>query len=532
MHRKKNLWGIWTSCILIASLFMYLAWPTHKLPFLAFIGLPLLVVGIRNTPSNSIKQIILLSIALLVFRFLWVGGNSLWLADSTPKSFYYFTLIDGLIFSFVLLPSAASLCKRKKYAYLFFATSWMSFELISQHFSLSQPFFSLGFVFGEFPSLIQFYKYIGIEGGSLIILVISLSISRLLDSKFEGATIHRRVFITLGISTLPFIFSPFLSLSDKSANDIQVLAIHSYRETYNEKYHQNPELIVDQLWELSKNALKKHPNAELLVWPETLISNLDWLSNQKESRAYKRIADKLQDYPNLTLVTGGYGFSLATNGEENPYASFDEINKRYYSGHNVAMSIKANGNSYLRSKEQFIPFQEQVPYLGNLPFLRNFVDVVGSNISTSYYDRGTDFHPINRGYGYTPILCYESVFPLFMSRKLQNNGLMVLLANEYWNPNLAGSERYLAANSPIAIQSGISIVRSSNSGISAIIDSNGKIVKRKSKNQIGFLFAEIDIKQSMTVYEHIAGFIYFPSLIISIGLILYYLVRRISKRRS
>ena len=532
MQTKRNAWFLWFGALSLSSLLMYLSWPNHKLPFLSFVGLAILFISIRSAPGNSINKTLVLFASISVFRLIWVGGNSMWLADSTPKSFLYFTLIDATVFALVLLPSALALSKKRKYAWLFFISSWMSLEYLSQHFELSQPFFCLGFVFGEFPSFIQFYKYLGIEGGSLLILIVSICLALLVEDKLNGVANKRSSFIGFGVSILPFVFSPFLVSHNEAQEKIKVLSIHSYRKTYDTRYHQNPELMVDQLWTQSVAALQRHPDAQLLVWPETLISNLDWLSNPTESRAYKRILEKLQNYPELTLVTGGYGFSIDPMGQKNPYASFDKTNKRYFTGHNVAISIKPGGQCYIRSKEKFIPFQEQVPYLGSLPFLSNLVDVVGSNTTTSYYSKGIDIHPLRSGAGFTPILCYESVFPLFMAKKVQNNALIVLLANEYWIPNLSGSERYLAANSPIAIQSGISIVRSANSGISASVDPNGIILHRKSGKQSGYLFDEIPIKEESTVYEHIAGFIYYPSLILSAILLLFYSRSLVAKKKE
>lgn len=526
MSGKTILLLKWFTFTVISGYILYLSWPNHNFPFIVFFGITALILTPKFVLDKSARGFLQLFFSAFFIRTSWVGANSIWLAESTPKSFYAFTVIDALVFAILLTPSLFALNRQLKFATLFFAASWMTFEFISQNFGLSQPFFSLGFVFGEYPILIQFYRFVGVEGGSLLILIIGLIIARVVEQTLVKETMKKSLFLYLGLAMLPYLLSPLLTSKSKNSKTIDVLAVHSYRETYNPKYHQKPELIVDQLWQESVKALQRHPNAQLLIWPETLISNLDWLSNPKESRAYKRILEKLQNHPELTLVTGGYGFTIDPNGAQNPYASFDTAHNRYFNGHNVALSLKSSGQSYIRSKEKFIPFQEQVPYLGALPSLSKLVDVVGSNTTTSYYSNGTDIHPLGSGINYTPILCYESVFSLFMSRKAQNNNLIVLLANEYWNPAISGSERYLAANSPIAIQSGIPIVRSSNSGISALIDADGMINKRKTGHDSSVLFGKIALKEESTIYEFIAGFIYYPSLIVCSILLLFYLTRK------
>ncbi len=416
------------------------------------------------------------------------------------------------------------LSKSRKYAGVFFIGSWITFEFISQNWVLAQPFFTLGIGLGEWPSLIQIYEFIGIEGGSLLILILAYTLSLFLDRLFEKRPIKPSVLLFIGF-VLPFIISPLL-IRDYNKDRAKVGILHSYRETYNEKYHFKPTMIVDELWQLSQPGLQKNPDIRLLVWPETLISNLDWLSNLQNSRACNDIKTKISEFEDLTLVTGGYGFSVANEGQDNPYADLNKNLNLYYTGHNVAVSIHSDGRLYLRSKEKFIPFQERIPYLGTFPFFKKLTDVVGSNTMTSNYEKSTELHPLSRSVSYTPILCYESIFPQFMAEKAKESAFIVVMANEYWNPSITGSYEYLYANVPIAIQSRTWILRGSNSGISAVIDKNGNIAELRTEKDQGMLIAEPEIKESSTIYEMISGYTYYPAIILTVLLSFSNLVRR------
>ena len=105
-------------------------------------------------------------------------------------------------------------------------------------------------------------------------------------------------------------------------------------------------------------------------------------------------------------------------------------------------------------------------------------------------------------------LCFESTYPLRMASNAEESDFIAILANENWNKDLSGSEQYLYSNVGMAIQSRTSIVRSSNSGISAIINSYGEIVGRRKGKDIGVIEADILPKEELTFYESISGLLY------------------------
>jgi apolipoprotein N-acyltransferase len=209
--------------------------------------------------------------------------------------------------------------------------------------------------------------------------------------------------------------------------------------------------------------------------------------------------------PKFALCLGGYAFSVNFKGKEDPYAQFEAQRGFYYNAHNVAMTYTSANLPDVRSKEIFVPFQERIPYLEHFPMMKYLADVVGANTRVSLYESGNEVHKTLKGHKFMPILCYESIFPLFLSEKGEEIDFYVILANEYWNKNIKGSEQYLYNNVAVAIQSRIPICRSSNGGISAIIDKDGNIIATKKGNDLGLLNAKIEKKTEETFYESIRG---------------------------
>jgi apolipoprotein N-acyltransferase len=400
--------------------------------------------------------------------------------------------------------------------YMLFA--WMVFELLQNNLAIGTPFFSLGFGLGTFPDVIQIYEYIGIEGAAAIIIASNLLVYKTVASFLNNSFRFKYVIQLLTIAGV-FVCSPLLKKDFSHTKHIQVSALHTFTETYSTQLHQKPEIKLIELAKLSK--LDQHKKkTPLLVWPETIISNVGWLHNMTSNRSYTAIDSLLKKSRFERICIGGYGFSLSNLGKEDPYSIADKARGFYYRTHNVAITFDQNGIWQIRSKRLFVPFQERIPYLKTLPFLRSLVTAVGTNAAVSFYEKGQDRHRISNKICYAPLLCYESVFPMNTAQNCSDNQFLVILANEFWNPEIRGSQQYFFTHIPTAIQSRTSIIRSSNNGISAIIDPNGKILTSRTGKNVGLINASIPLKEDTTMYEQISGIFYFSSFAAWIVLLL------------
>lgn len=72
-------------------------------------------------------------------------------------------------------------------------------------------------------------------------------------------------------------------------------------------------------------------------------------------------------------------------------------------------------------------------------------------------------------------ICYESIFPKEVLNPEQKPELLVVLANDGWYGVSAGPYQHLAAAQMRAVEEGITVIRSANTGISAVIAPNGDV---------------------------------------------------------
>ncbi|MGE0650255.1 MAG: apolipoprotein N-acyltransferase [Alphaproteobacteria bacterium] len=77
----------------------------------------------------------------------------------------------------------------------------------------------------------------------------------------------------------------------------------------------------------------------------------------------------------------------------------------------------------------------------------------------------------------SPLICYEAIFPGAVTAQTRPPpGLMLNLTNDAWFGTATGPYQHLVAARLRAVEEGIPLVRAANTGISALVDSYGRVV--------------------------------------------------------
>ncbi len=522
---KMKIWILGTMVFpIISGLLMTVGWPTYGIFPLIFIGLiPLFLAFDEIEKIAGKSKYFAVFFANFIAHFIWIVISLKWLGTTSPQSFLTGVTFESLSLSLALIPTIwVGLKYGKMWRFVFFAVAWLSVEFLNQNWLLGTPYLALGSGFGMFPKMIQHYEFIGIEGGSVWLLVCNFLIYNLIIKIKQKAKIVKPMIITVSVIFIPIFISLSLYQKQGSEDLRKISVLHAFLNSNTKEYSFHPERITDSLIHLSEKGLKE--KSELIVWPEVVIPNLGWLMSINQEKAFTSIYQHLKKYPQTTICTGGYGFTLTkSNSEEDPYASYDPANKYFYLTHNIALSITYGDRSPIRSKKFFVPFQERIPFLKEFPFMANLADLVGGNAKISYYPNGVETHQTKTKINYTPMLCYESVFPLIMAEKADESDLIVIAANENWNKDLTGSKQYLYNNVGMAIQSRVPIAKSSNSGVSAIIDKYGNVLEERIGRNSGLITQKISLAEGPTFYSSISGLFYWISVLLFVPFYLLFL---------
>src|SRR5690606_32834337 len=145
-----------------------------------------------------------------------------------------------------------------------------------------------------------------------------------------------------------------------SGKVVKVVIHHSGRDPHVEEAYSDPVKRADELFEASFSSLSN--DHQLVIWPETVLIRLGWLHGLENELIVQHLKERLKDYPGTTLILGGIGFSEASGDEAaSRYARFVEDGQQsyYYNTHNVSIALRSDRRLLMRSKEQFIPFQER-----------------------------------------------------------------------------------------------------------------------------------------------------------------------------
>jgi apolipoprotein N-acyltransferase len=195
-----------------------------------------------------------------------------------------------------------------------------------------------------------------------------------------------------------------------------------------------------------------------LVWPESPFPFL----LAREPQALAQISGLLS--PRATLITG------AARAED---ASGDARQTRFFNSIHVVGPDGVITDSY--DKVQLVPFGEYLPFkdLFNRIGIRQFVEIPGG------FEPGARRRPLMvKGLPRAlPLICYEAIFPGAVQYGSERPGLLLNVTNDGWFGITSGPHQHLAQARMRSAEQGVPQIRAANTGISAIIDPLGRIMK-------------------------------------------------------
>ena len=120
-----------------------------------------------------------------------------------------------------------------------------------------------------------------------------------------------------------------------------------------------------------------------------------------------------------------------------------------------------------------------------------------------------------------PLICYESIFAEEIGSERPR--FLLLVTNDAWFGNWAGPQQHLSLARLRAIEQGLPMVRSANTGISAMIDGKGRILASLPLNDAGAIDVPLPPALPPTLYAQIGDW---PVLVLLGLLALWALLRR------
>lgn len=230
----------------------------------------------------------------------------------------------------------------------------------------------------------------------------------------------------------------------------------------------------------------------LLIWPETAVPTLfnskTW--DEHNSHTYLPIKKIFQQLPmNAGFVFGGYDENTQ---KMNQRIEMSEFNTAFFYQNKKL-------DAYYKIK--LIPFGETLPFGSfNQTFAPYFPGV-------SLFSQGTQFHSfaIDQDHQFISPICYELLDTFFIRNFLNSHkdiSFIVNLTNDSWYGDTAQPWQHLFLARWRALEFRRPIIRSTNTGITTIIDEEGKISTYLGINEKNILDIKIHLHhQAKTIYQ-------------------------------
>lgn len=394
---------------------------------------------------------------------------------------------------------------------LWFAGLFCLFEWLRGHVLTGFPWNPAGASWKAGSAESQFASVVGVYGLSVLTVAAFAAFAPLAAL---GVRRERIVAAGLGALTLAALVgfgTGRLSNARVETTDTLVRIVQANVEQESKWTPEAYRGIVDRYVGLTAqpSVLPGAPLPDVVVWPEgSLPAAFDTVFSPAALDG-ALIAEAVR--PGQTLLLG------LGRGQADPAV---EGGARYF---NALIALQDQGGPSLMGvavydKHRLVPFGEYLP-LGSLMGALGIRSLVHM---PSDFSAGPTPAPIDlpNAPRVQPLICYESLYPGFTPGGADRPEWIVNVSNDAWFGATSGPLQHLNLASYRAIETGLPMIRSTPTGVSAIIDPWGRIVDdyRLGQGESGVIDAFLPRPASMTVYGRFGDLGFWILILLGMGL--------------
>ncbi len=484
-----------------------LVWPGIDFSFLVFFAYVPILLQMRSMQREG-KATREFGWWIFFVQLIWSTINTFWISNATSLGTIASSIVYASIFTipFVLSYKLASAKgnTHNKYGLLILVLSWLSIDYLQLYWDLYWPWFHLGNAFANTPNWVQWYEYTGVFGGTLWVWMVNIIVYKLWISWDHATSLNQKLWTivrkTIVYLMIPIAFS-FWIKSDFKIDGIDY-KVGVYQPNY-EPYVEKWEIPFSKQLETFKKVMDTtaHLGLDLYIAPETFVYPLIEEKAINEHHLLRRIQRYLPD-SNTALLTGLNSYRAFHPTElENPGPTAKNYRGKLVEMYNAAVLVdpstisKVYHKSKLVAGVEMVPFENfLVPLLGNLSL--DFGGQVGSLGRSKYPEIIT-----HKQAKIAPIICFESIFGDYVSSFINKGAnLICIITNDAWWGDTAGYKQHLAYARLRAIENRKYIVRSANTGISAVIDPFGALKVQSKWDERTLLTSDIKLLEGQTFF--------------------------------
>jgi len=362
----------------------------------------------------------------------------------------------------------------------------------------------------RFTVLTQIVDISGVLGLSAIIGFWNGALFEVLEAKTEGRRIALpRLAVPLAIGAFSIVYGlmrlPAVDATTARAETLTVGMVQTNLGSHDKA--NNPAQFLREHVDMSRELVRQRPDVDLLVWPES---------------AYDGYIVKAGPQPaNQTRVALGTPTILGA-------VTVDDVNDDGRAEYFNSVVLMSGDGELLSSfdKVELLAFGETLP-------LSRLIPAIGRLGGGNWFTHGSSFRHLRLGEtSLLPTVCYEDIIPSLSRRIWNNDGpadVLVNVTNDSWYGDTHEPMLHLVLASFRAIEARRALIRSTNTGISAIVDPAGRVVERTGQWTRETLVADVPLIKdgSSTIYMRFGDVIAWIALTLTlVGLIAALRLRR------
>ena len=414
-----------------------------------------------------------------------------------------------------------------RWGWLLQGVAWIGYEYVKTLGYLGYPYGILGYSQYLFVPLIQVASLAGVWAVSVLVLFPSLLLGNAIrDGVAAAGHFLKRRLPAVAVYCLAFAAALVYGL----ASPVDTAHVRRWKVALvqqnvdpwrggDEAYRASLEALVRQ----SLQAIQRGP--EIVIWSETsFVPSIDWHTRYRTDDARYKLVKHLREF----LDTQKLSYVIGNNdGQRRVLPSGEAVRLDY----NATLLYRSGEIIDTYRKLRLVPFSEHFPFRGILTWMYELLQ----KFDIHFYERGEI--PVvyeDAGVRFSTPICYEDTFG-YLGRLFVGRGADVLvnMTNDSWAGSVACAMQHMAMGVLRTVENRRSLVRSTNGGITVIVDPNGRILAMLDPFVEATLIGEVPIVRDITTpYTRHGDWLAQASLAATLALVLGCLVMLAAGRRA
>lgn len=286
--------------------------------------------------------------------------------------------------------------------------------------------------------------------------------------------------------------------------------------------------LVETYRKLTQKALEQHlklfpdnsSTLDLIIWPETSFPypvlvgdpSLDEISYKKVLKEYIDNDQAVAEWyahrnESQEMMTG---WAKQATAAIMVGANTWDISPNGFRKYNTAMLFQPDSAPAHYYKMHLVPFGEYIPWTDFLPIVAELAPFPPDQRPNLKHGEEARLLSLKNRWSMAPLICFEDTVPHVVRRFFTKNvnsattgkvDFFVNISNDGWFRGSEEHETHLSASVFRCIETRTSMVRSVNTGISAIIDGNGRVVTEVPVGREDVLSGVIPIDTRSNLYR-------------------------------